>query len=55
MGAAAKDVYVGEEALSKRGILTLQSPIECGAVKDWDAMEKIWSGISSLGFSQRLP
>jgi actin-related protein len=42
VGMDTKDSYVGDEAQTKRGVLSLQYPIKHGIVTSWDDMEKIW-------------
>ncbi|XP_012077077.1 actin-100-like isoform X1 [Jatropha curcas] len=37
-----KDMYFGDEAEARRGILKLSNPIHHGIVTDWEAMERIW-------------
>ena len=42
IGGNTKDVFIGEEACTKSGILILKYPIEHGIITNWDDMEKIW-------------
>ncbi|KAG9482260.1 hypothetical protein GDO78_011121 [Eleutherodactylus coqui] len=43
LGIRQKDFYVGEDAQSRRGVLTLTYPIERGVITSWDDIEKIWT------------
>jgi len=37
-----KEKYVGDEAVSKRGLLKCSRPIHNGQIEDWDKMEAVW-------------
>jgi actin, other eukaryote len=36
VGLDGEKLYVGEEALAKKGVLNLSYPLEHGVVNDWD-------------------
>lgn len=38
-----RDQYIGDDAQSMRGVLTLKYPLEHGIVLNWDDMESIWT------------
>ena len=37
--------YYGQDALSRRGMVTLKQPIKHGIIENFDDMEKIWYNI----------
>eukprot|EP00347_Sterkiella_histriomuscorum_P020200 403338712 len=45
MGIEQKEFYCCDEAVSKKGMLNMTSPIEKGIIKDWDDMERIWQHV----------
>ena len=42
IGVEENDIYIGDDAQSRRGILTITYPLEHGVVTNWDFMEKVW-------------
>lgn len=37
-----KELFIGNDAIAKKGLLTLEYPLENGIVKNWEYMSKIW-------------
>lgn len=42
VGVEESEIYIGDEAQCKRGVMQIKYPIEHGIVTNWDDMEKIW-------------
>lgn len=42
IGIGQKDMYFGDEAQARRGVLRLSYPIDHGVVRDWETMERLW-------------
>jgi actin len=42
VGLNDKEVYVGDEAQSKRSVLAFKYPVKYGIVNNWEDMIKIW-------------
>jgi actin-related protein len=36
------EFFVGEDAMAKKGVLSISYPLQHGIVKDWADMEKVW-------------
>ena len=47
VGGDTKEVYVGYEAIEKRSVLNLNSPVREGIITDWEAIEDILFHIMS--------
>lgn len=42
VGMEKKELYIGEEAMRRRGVLSLKYPIEHGIITNWSDMEEVW-------------
>ncbi|KAF8406832.1 hypothetical protein HHK36_005953 [Tetracentron sinense] len=42
MGIGQKEMYIGDEAQARRGVIGLSYPINHGIIRDWEAMERLW-------------
>jgi actin beta/gamma 1 len=45
IGLDKKETLYGEDAISKKSILNLESPIENGIIRNWEEMERLWQHI----------
>ncbi|XP_040283344.1 actin-2-like [Bufo bufo] len=45
LGIDQRESYIGEDAQSRRGVLTLTHPVERGMITSWDDIEKIWTHV----------
>ncbi len=43
VGLEEREIYAGEEANAKRGVLNVQQPIQRRRIVDWEAMEMLWN------------
>ena len=43
VGLEQKDIYIGDEAMQKRGVLKILWPIKHGIISEWQDMEHIWN------------
>ena len=37
-----KDIFIGDDCQLKRGLLSINNPIEKGIITNWDDMEILW-------------
>ncbi|MCL4124293.1 UNVERIFIED_CONTAM: hypothetical protein GTU68_056308, partial [Idotea baltica] len=42
LGVGNKKLFIGDEAIDKKGVLSLRYPIKHGIVTNWEHMEMIW-------------
>ena len=43
MSTDRNECFVGDEAQTRRDVLSIDYPMERGLITNWDDMEKIWS------------